>query len=233
MARGQRSGWRSTRRRRISYGACWPEVFRIYLPSVLRSSGSSPAPHSQVQLISQLIYLTIHLSTYLIIHLTTHLTTDLCCISVCLSVYLFFFFNTVHLSQLLCLLFYDYVSLTLLAYIFYLLVEPFFSTIFFRVFVSHKLLMVLYICLLIFRTCLMISLTVVKILVVYPRLMLGREGGGRLYDCQVWQHWHSLSQNQSHLDGCVPTIWRSLHGQQGAPFVFDPNTCVGDNRTHR
>lgn len=176
MARGQRSGWRSTRRRRISYGACWPEVFRIYLPSVLRSSGSSPAPHSQVQLISQLIYLTIHLSTYLIIHLTTHLTTDLCCIS--LSVYLFFFFNTVHLSQLLCLLFYDCVSLTLLAYIFYLLVEPFFSTIFFRVFVSHKLLMVLYICLLIFRTCLMISLTVVKILVVYPRLMLGREGGG-------------------------------------------------------
>lgn len=233
MARGQRSGWRSTRRRRISYGACWPEVFRIYLPSVLRSSGSSPAPHSQVQLISQLIYLTIHLSTYLIIHLTTHLTTDLCCISVCLSVYLFFFFNTVHLSQLLCLLFYDCVSLTLLAYLFYLLVEPFFSTIFFRVFVSHKLLMVLYICLLIFRTSLMISLTVVKILVVYPRLMLGREGGGRLYDCQVWQHWHSLSQNQSHLDGCVPTIWRSLHGQQGAPFVFDPNTCVGDNRTHR
>lgn len=177
MARGQRSGWRSTRRRRISYGACWPEVFRIYLPSVLRSSGSSPAPHSQVQLISQLIYLTIHLSTYLIIHLTTHLTTDLCCISVCLSVYLFFFFNTVHLSQLLCLLFYDCVSLTLLAYLFYLLVEPFFSTIFFRVFVSHKLLMVLYICLLIFRTSLMISLTVVKILVVYPRLMLGREGG--------------------------------------------------------
>lgn len=233
MARGQRSGWRSTRRRRISYGACWPEVFRIYLPSVLRSSGSSPAPHSQVQLISQLIYLTIHLSTYLIIHLTTHLTTDLCCISVCLSVYLFFFFNTVHLSQLLCLLFYDCVSLTLLAYIFYLLVEPFFSTIFFRVFVSHKLLMVLYICLLIFRTSLMISLTVVKILVVYPRLMLGRERGGRLYDCQVWHHWHSLSQNQSHLDGCVPTIWRSLHGQQGAPFVFDPNTCVGDNRTHR
>lgn len=112
MARGQRSGWRSTRRRRISYGACWPEVFRIYLPSVLRSSGSSPAPHSQVQLISQLIYLTIHLSTYLIIHLTTHLTTDLCCIS--LSVYLFFFFNTVHLSQLLCLLFYDLVSLYLL-----------------------------------------------------------------------------------------------------------------------
>lgn len=232
MARGQRSGWRSTRRRRISYGACWPEVFRIYLPSVLRSSGSSPAPHSQVQLISQLIYLTIHLSTYLIIHLTTHLTTNLCCISVCLSIYLFFFFNTVHLSQLLCLLFYDCASLTLLAYIFYLLVEPFFSTIFFRVFVSHKLLMVLYICLLIFRTCLMISLTVVKILVVYPRLMLGREGG-RLYDCQVWHHWHSLSQNQSHLDGCVPTIWRSLHGQQGAPFVFDPNTCVGDNRTHR
>lgn len=232
MARGQRSGWRSTRRRRISYGACWPEVFRIYLPSVLRSSGSSPAPHSQVQLISQLIYLTIHLSTYLIIHLTTHLTTDLCCISVCLSVYLFFFFNTVHLSQLLCLLFYDCVSLTLLAYIFYLLVEPFFSTIFFRVFVSLKLLMVLYICLLIFRTSLMISLTVVKILVVYPRLMLWREGG-RLYDCQVWHHWHSLSQNQSHLDGCVPTIWRSLHGQQGAPFVFDPNTCVGDNRTHR
>lgn len=180
MARGQRSGWRSTRRRRISYGACWPEVFRIYLPSVLRSSGSSPAPHSQVQLISQLIYLTIHLSTYLIIHLTTHLTTDLCCISlsVCLSIYLFFFFNTVHLSQLLCLLFYDCVSLTLLAYIFYLLVEPFFSTIFFRVFVSHKLLMVLYICLLIFRTSLMISLTVVKILVVYPRIMLGREGGG-------------------------------------------------------
>lgn len=177
MARGQRSGWRSTRRRRISYGACWPEVFRIYLPSVLRSSGSSPVPHSQVQLISQLIYLTIHLSTYLIIHLTTHLTTDLCCISVCLSVYLFFFFNTVHLSQFLCLLFYDCVSLTLLAYIFYLLVEPFFSTIFFRVFVSHKLLMVLYICLLIFRTSLMISLTVVKILVVYPRLMLGREGG--------------------------------------------------------
>lgn len=179
MARGQRSGWRSTRRRRISYGACWPEVFRIYLPSVLRSSGSSPAPHSQVQLISQLIYLTIHLSTYLIIHLTTHLTTDLCCISlsVCLSIYLFFFFNTVHLSQLLCLLFYDCVSLTLLAYIFYLLVEPFFSTIFFRVFVSHKLLMVLYICLLIFRTSLIISLTVVKILVVYPRLMLGREGG--------------------------------------------------------
>lgn len=236
MARGQRSGWRSTRRRRISYGACWPEVFRIYLPSVLRSSGSSPAPHSQVQLISQLIYLTTHLSTYLIIHLTTHLTTDLCCISlslsICLSTDLFFFFNTVHLSQLLCLLFYDCVSLTLLAYIFYLLVEPFFSTIFFRVFVSHKLLMVLYICLLIFRTCLMISLTVVKILVVYPRLMLGREGG-RLYDCQVWHHWHSLSQNQSHLDGCVPTIWRSLHGQQGAPFVFDPNTCVGDNRTHR
>lgn len=177
MARGQRSGWRSTRRRRISYGACWPEVFRIYLPSVLRSSGSSPAPHSQVQLISQLIYLTIHLSTYLIIHLTTHLTTDLCCISVCLSVYLFFFFNTVHLSPLLCLLFYDCVSLTLLAYLFYLLVEPFFSTIFFRVFVSLKLLMVLYICLLIFRTSLMISLTVVKILVVYPRLMLWREGG--------------------------------------------------------
>lgn len=78
----------------------------------------------------------------------------------------------------------DGVSLTLLAYIFYLLVETFFSTIFFRVFVSHKLLMVLYICLLIFRTSLMISLTVVKILVVYPRLMLGREGG-RLYDCQV------------------------------------------------
>lgn len=235
MARGQRSGWRSTRRRRISYGACWPEVFRIYLPSVLRSSGSSPAPHSQVQLISQLIYLTIHLSTYLIIHLTTHLTTDLCCISLSVYLsydYLFFFFNTVHLSQLLCLLFYDCVSLTLLAYIFYLLVEPFFSTIFFRVFVSHKLLMVLYICLLIFRTSLMISLTVVKILVVYPRLMLGREGG-RLYDCQVWHHWHSLSQNQSHLDGCVPTIWRSLHGQRGAPFVFDPNTCVGDNRTHR
>lgn len=195
MARGQRSGWRSTRRRRISYGACWPEVFRIYLPSVLRSSGSSPAPHSQVQLISQLIYLTIHLSTYLIIHLTTHLSHNLSLnlshnsshnssynrallyISVCLSVYLFFFFNTVHLSQLLCLLFYDCVSLTLLAYLCYLLVEPFFSTIFFRVFVSHKLLMVLYICLLIFRTCLMISLTVVKILVVYPRLMLWREGG--------------------------------------------------------
>lgn len=232
MARGQRSGWRSTRRRRISYGACWPEVFRIYLPSVLRSSGSSPAPHSQVQLISQLIYLTIHLSTYLIIHLTTHLTTDLCCISLSVYLSISFFFNTVHLSQLLCLLFYDCVSLTLLAYIFYLLVEPFFSTIFFRVFVSHKLLMVLYICLLIFRTSLMISLTVVKILVDYPRLMLGREGG-RLYDCQVWHHWHSLSQNQSHLDGCVPTIWRSLHGQQGAPFVFDPNTCVGDNRTHR
>lgn len=221
MARGQRSGWRSTRRRRISYGACWPEVFRIYLPSVLRSSGSSPAPHSQVQLISQLIYLTIHLSTYLIIHLTTHLTTDLCCISVCLSVYLFFFFNIVHLSQLLCLLFYDCVSLTLLAYLFYLLVEPFFSTIFFRVFVSHKLLMVLYICLLIFRTCLMISLTVVKILVVYPRLMLGREGG-RLYDCQVWHHWHSLSQNQSHLDGCVPTIWRTR-----GPVCFRPKYVCG------
>lgn len=127
-------------------------------------------------------------------HLTTHLSHNsslnlshnsshnssynrsLLYISVCLSIYLFFFFNTVHLSQLLCLLFYDCVSLTLLAYIFYLLVEPFFSTIFFRVFVSHKLLMVLYICLLIFRTCLMISLTVVKILVVYPRLMLGREG---------------------------------------------------------
>lgn len=127
-------------------------------------------------------------------HLTTHLSHNsslnlshnsshnssynrsLLYISVCLSVYLFFFFNTVHLSQFLCLLFYDCVSLTLLAYIFYLLVEPF-STIFFRVFVSHKLLMVLYICLLIFRTSLMISLTVVKILVVYPRLMLGREGG--------------------------------------------------------
>lgn len=238
MARGQRSGWRSTRRRRISYGACWPEVFRIYLPSVLRSSGSSPAPHSQVQLISQLIYLTTHLShnsSLNLSHNSSHNSSynrSLLYISVCLSVYLFFFFNTVHLSQLLCLLFYDCVSLTLLAYIFYLLVEPFFSTIFFRVFVSHKLLMVLYICLLIFRTSLMISLTVVKILVVYPRLMLGREGG-RLYDCQVWHHWHSLSQNQSHLDGCVPTIWRSLHGQQGAPFVFDPNTCVGDNRTHR
>lgn len=239
MARGQRSGWRSTRRRRISYGACWPEVFRIYLPSVLRSSGSSPAPHSQVQLISQLIYLTTHLShnsSLNLSHNSSHNSSynrSLLYISVCLSVYLFFFFNTVHLSQLLCLLFYDCVSLTLLAYIFYLLVEPVFSTIFFRVFVSHKLLMVLYICLLIFRTSLMISLTVVKILVVYPRLMLGREGGGRLYDCQVWHHWHSLSQNQSHLDGCVPTIWRSLHGQQGAPFVFDPNTCVGDNRTHR
>lgn len=238
MARGQRSGWRSTRRRRISYGACWPEVFRIYLPSVLRSSGSSPAPHSQVQLISQLIYLTTHLShnsSLNLSHNSSHNSSynrSLLYISVCLSVYLFFFFNTVHLSQLLCLLFYDCVSLTLLAYIFYLLVEPFFSTIFFRVFVSHKLLMVLYICLLIFRTSLMISLTVVKILVVYPRLMLGRERG-RLYDCQVWHHWHSLSQNQSHLDGCVPTIWRSLHGQQGAPFVFDPNTCVGDNRTHR
>lgn len=115
-------------------------------------------------------------------HLTTHLSHNsshnssynrsLLYISVCLSDYLFFFFNTVHLSQLLCLLFYDCVSLTLLAYIFYLLVEPFFSTIFFRVFVSLKLLMVLYICLLIFRTSLMISLTVVKILVVYPRLML-------------------------------------------------------------
>lgn len=129
-------------------------------------------------------------------HLTTHLSHNsslnlshnsshnssynrsLLYISVCLSVYLFFFFNTVHLSQLLCLLFYDCVSLTLLAYLFYLLVEPFFSTIFFRVFVSHKLLMVLYICLLIFRTSLMISLTVVNIFVVYPRLMLGREGGG-------------------------------------------------------
>lgn len=242
MARGQRSGWRSTRRRRISYGACWPEVFRIYLPSVLRSSGSSPAPHSQVQLISQLISQLIYLTTHLshnsslnLSHNSSHNSSynrSLLYISVCLSVYLFFFFNTVHLSQLLCLLFYDCVSLTLLAYLFYLLVEPFFSTIFFRVFVSHKLLMVLYICLLIFRTCLMISLTVVKILVVYPRLMLGREGG-RLYDCQVWHHWHSLSQNQSHLDGCVPTIWRSLHGQRGAPFVFDPNTCVGDNRTHR
>lgn len=179
MARGQRSGWRSTRRRRISYGACWPEVFRIYLPSVLRSSGSSPAPHSQVQLISQLIYLTIHLSTYLIIHLTTHLTTDLCCIS--LSVYLSISFSFLTLSispnfSVSCFMT-DGVSLTLLAYIFYLLVEPFFSTIFFRVFVSHKLLMVLYICLLIFRTCLMNSLTVVKILVVYPRLMLWREGG--------------------------------------------------------
>lgn len=103
-------------------------------------------------------------------HLTTHLSHNsslnlshnsshnasynrsLLYISVCLSVYLFFFFNTVHLSQLLCLLFYDCVSLTLLAYLFYLLVEPFFSTIFFRIFVSHKLLMVLYICLLIFRT---------------------------------------------------------------------------------
>lgn len=145
---------------------------------------------------------TTHLTTHFTTHLTTHLSHNsslnlshnsshnssynrsLLYISVCLSVYLFFFFNTVHLSQLLCLLFYDYVSLTLLAYLFYLLVEPFFSTIFFRVFVSHKLLMVLYICLLIFRTCLMISLTVVKILVVYPRLMLGREGG-RLYDCQV------------------------------------------------
>lgn len=183
MARGQRSGWRSTRRRRISYGACWPEVFRIYLPSVLRSSGSSPAPHSQVQLISQLIYLTTHLShnsSLNLSHNSSHNSSynrSLLYISVCLSVYLFFFFNTVHLSQLLCLLFYDCVSLTLLAYIFYLLVEPFFSTIFFRVFVSHKLLMVLYICLLIFRTSLMISLTVVKILVVYPRLMLGREGG--------------------------------------------------------
>lgn len=145
---------------------------------------------------------TTHLTTHFTTHLTTHLSHNsslnlshnsshnssynrsLLYISVCLSVYLFFFFNTVHLSQLLCLLFYDCVSLTLLAYIFYLLVEPFFSTIFFRVFVSHKLLMVLYICLLIFRTSLMISLTVVKILVVYPRLMLGREGG-RLYDCQV------------------------------------------------
>lgn len=145
---------------------------------------------------------TTHLTTHFTTHLTTHLSHNsslnlshnsshnssynrsLLYISVCQSVYLFFFFNTVHLSQLLCLLFYDCVSLTLLAYIFYLLVEPFFSTIFFRVFVSHKLLMVLYICLLIFRTCLMISLTVVKILVVYPRLMLGREGG-RLYDCQV------------------------------------------------
>lgn len=183
MARGQRSGWRSTRRRRISYGACWPEVFRIYLPSVLRSSGSSPAPHSQVQLISQLIYLTTHLShnsSLNLSHNSSHNSSynrSLLYISVCLSVYLFFFFNTAHLSQLLCLLFYYYVSLTLLAYIFYLLVEPFFSTIFFRVFVSHKLLMVLYICLLIFRTSLMISLTVVNILVVYPRLMLGREGG--------------------------------------------------------
>lgn len=131
-------------------------------------------------------HLTTHLSTYLIINLTTHLTTDLCCIS--LSVYLSISFSFLTLSispnfSVSCFMT-DGVSLTLLAYIFYLLVEPFFSTIFFRVFVSHKLLMVLYICLLIFRTCLMISLTVVKILVVYPRLMLGREGG-RLYDCQV------------------------------------------------
>lgn len=128
-------------------------------------------------------HLTTHLShnsSLILSHNSSHNSSynrSLLYISVCLSVYLFFFFNTVHLSQLLCLLFYDCVSLTLLAYIFYLLVEPFFSTIFFRVFVSHKLLMVLYICLLIFRTCLMISLTVVKILVVYPRLMLGREGG--------------------------------------------------------
>lgn len=114
MARGQRSGWRSTRRRRISYGACWPEVFRIYLPSVLRSSGSSPAPHSQVQLISQLIYLTTHLShnsSLNLSHNSSHNSSynrSLLYISVCLSVYLFFFFNTVHLSQLLCLLFYDW-----------------------------------------------------------------------------------------------------------------------------
>lgn len=103
-------------------------------------------------------HLTTHLShnsSLILSHNSSHNSSynrSLLYISVCLSVYLFFFFNTVHLSQLLCLLFYDCVSLTLLAYIFYLLVEPFFSTIFFRVFVSHKLLMVLYICLLIFRT---------------------------------------------------------------------------------
>lgn len=62
-------------------------------------------------------------------HLTTHLSHNsslnlshnsshnssynrsLLYISVCLSIYLFFFFNTVHLSQLLCLLFYDCVTL--------------------------------------------------------------------------------------------------------------------------
>lgn len=69
---------------------------------------------------------TTHLTTHFTTHLTTHLSHNsslnlshnsshnssynrsLLYISVCLSVYLFFFFNTVHLSQLLCLLFYDW-----------------------------------------------------------------------------------------------------------------------------
>lgn len=137
-------------------------------------------------------------------HLTTHLSHNsslnlshnsshnssynrsLLYISVCLSIYLFFFFNTVHLSQLLCLLFYDCVSLTLLAYIFYLLVEPVFSTIFFRVFVSHKLLMVLYICLLIFRTSLYDFSDSCENFSCLPAYNVGKGGGGgRLYDCQV------------------------------------------------
>lgn len=147
---------------------------------------------------------TTHLTTHFTTHLTTHLSHNsslnlshnsshnssynrsLLYISVSVYLSISFSFLTLSISpnfSVSCFMT-DGVSLTLLAYIFYLLVEPFFSTIFFRVFVSHKLLMVLYICLLIFRTCLMISLTVVKILVVYPRLMLGREGG-RLYDCQV------------------------------------------------
>lgn len=68
---------------------------------------------------------TTHLTTHFTTHLTTHLSHNsslnlshnsshnssynrsLSYISVYLSVYLFFFFNTVHLSQLLCLLFYD------------------------------------------------------------------------------------------------------------------------------
>lgn len=176
-------------------------------------------------------HLTTHLShnssltsTYLIIHLTTHLTTDLCCIS--LSVYLFFFFNTVHLSQLLCLLFYDCVSLTLLAYIFYLLVEPFFSTIFFRVFVSHKLLMVLYICLLIFRTSLMISLTVVKILVVYPRLMLGREGGTPVRLSSLTSLTLFITKSKPLRRECSHNLEESTRTTRG-PVCFRPKYVCG------
>lgn len=231
MARGQRSGWRSTRRRRISYGACWPEVFRIYLPSVLRSSGSSPAPHSQVQLISQLIYLTIHLSTYLIIHLTTHLTTDLCCIS--LSVYLSISFSFLtslptSLSLVLWLCISHLVSLYLLFTCRTLLFYDIFSCICFTQIIDGFVYLPFN-----FSNISYDFSDSCENFSCLPAFNVGKGGGGRLYDCQVWHHWHSLSQNQSHLDGCVPTIWRSLHGQRGAPFVFDPNTCVGDNRTHR
>lgn len=132
-------------------------------------------------------------------HLTTHLSHNsslnlshnsshnssynrsLLYISVCLSVYLFFFFNTVHLSQLLCLLFYDLVSLYLLFTCRTLLFYDIFSCICFTQIIDGFVYLPFN-----FSNISYDFSDSCENFSCLPAFNVGKGGGGgRLYDCQV------------------------------------------------